>query len=180
MKSTVAVLALLVCVTWAAPVQEDEAPTKTAVEVSESKQQTDQLTDGLPKVAFSVGSGYEGTYGPFNTAVTLVFKKVITNVGNLYSPHTGIFKAPVRGVYHFSASVFGNTQTLVEVYLMKNGQRVFGMSESPKGSNMSMSRAINLLLEQGDEVYLNLRAHTQMYDDGQTYNTFSGFLLFPM
>ncbi|KAF7700911.1 hypothetical protein HF521_002076 [Silurus meridionalis] len=132
------------------------------------------------KLAFSVGSGIQGTYGPFNTEVTLSFTNVLTNVGNAYSSHTGIFKAPVRGVYHFSVSVFGNSDTYVEAYLMKNVQRIFGLSESPKGSNMSISRAINLLLEKGDEIYLRLRAGCQIYDDGQTYNTFSGFLLFPM
>lgn len=44
---------------------------------------------GTLNVAFSVGSGISGTYGPFNTDKTLNFNKVLTNVGNAYSPHTG-------------------------------------------------------------------------------------------
>ncbi|XP_053332297.1 complement C1q tumor necrosis factor-related protein 3-like [Clarias gariepinus] len=140
----------------------------------------DLTSTNTPNVAFSVGSGLQGTYGPFNTEVTLTFNKVLTNVGNAYSPQTGVFRAPIKGIYHVSASVFGNTDIWLEVYLVKNGQRVFGMSESPRGQNMSISRAVNLLLEQGDELYLRLKAHCQIYDDGQTYNTFSGFLLFPM
>lgn len=45
MRTTVAVLALLVCVTRAAPLHDgqDEAPTETAVDLFENKQQTEQF-----------------------------------------------------------------------------------------------------------------------------------------
>lgn len=42
------------------------------------------------KVAFSVGLNDAGQMGPFNTDVTLKFYKVFTNIGQAYSPITGI------------------------------------------------------------------------------------------
>uniref|UniRef100_A0A8C6UCL8 Cerebellin 10 n=1 Tax=Neogobius melanostomus TaxID=47308 RepID=A0A8C6UCL8_9GOBI len=60
------------------------------------------------QVAFSASlleSG-SGTLGPINAHTTLVFKHVVSNIGKAYSPHTGIFTAPVRGAYHFEFYLF--------------------------------------------------------------------------
>ena len=45
------------------------------------------LTD-QPKVAFSAGLG-QGQVGPYGSDTTLVYKRVITNIGNGYDPSTG-------------------------------------------------------------------------------------------
>lgn len=54
-----------------------------------SSDSSDFLISDIPKVAFSAGSGYNGNYGPFNMDVIMVFSRVITNIGNAYSPNTG-------------------------------------------------------------------------------------------
>ena len=46
------------------------------------------LTD-KPKVAFYAGLTNNGHVGPFDSTTTLVYKRVITNVGNGYDPSTG-------------------------------------------------------------------------------------------
>lgn len=62
----------------------------------------------------------------------------------------------------------------------KNQQEHFQAHDIPQGSHESVTRSINLLLEQGDEVYLKLQANCQLYDDGNMYNTFDGFLIHPL
>lgn len=53
--------------------------------------QTDQ------KVAFSAGFTDSGAVGPFNTETTLVYSRVITNIGKAYSPITGNFHRVTAG-----------------------------------------------------------------------------------
>ncbi|TSV15232.1 Complement C1q-like protein 2 [Bagarius yarrelli] len=133
------------------------------------------------KVAFSAGSGYQGDFGPFNTDVNLVFKTLLTNIGNAYSPNTGVFRAPVKGIYHFTFTVFGLRNThFIGAKFYKNNHLYFIAHDVPKGNHESVTRTINLVLEEGDEVYLKLPANYQLYDDGNIYNMFDGFLLIPL
>uniref|UniRef100_A0A8C6SVK2 Cerebellin 10 n=1 Tax=Neogobius melanostomus TaxID=47308 RepID=A0A8C6SVK2_9GOBI len=96
--------------------------------VTETQVQTLTRNRAVGQVAFSAsllasGSGHTG---PFNTDTTLVFRGVVSNIGNAYNPHTGIFTAPVRGAYHFEFYVFGSGGSHDSVVgLEKNGEHVF-------------------------------------------------------
>uniref|UniRef100_A0A3B1IHJ9 C1q domain-containing protein n=1 Tax=Astyanax mexicanus TaxID=7994 RepID=A0A3B1IHJ9_ASTMX len=139
------------------------------------------LTD-TPKVAFSFGSGVSGTLGPFNADTVLVFRKELINIGNAYSPITGVFTAPLRGVYFFRVNVFGSSTYWTGGNLFKNQEQIFHLSDYPdEGRNEYASNGVSLLLEKGDLVYVTHLAGRQIYDHNfDNHCTFNGFLLFPM
>uniref|UniRef100_A0A8C9SYU1 C1q domain-containing protein n=1 Tax=Scleropages formosus TaxID=113540 RepID=A0A8C9SYU1_SCLFO len=132
------------------------------------------LVAAFPKVAFSAAlrvSG-SGNTGPFQTNTALKYENVFTNFGSSYNPSTGVFMAMVKGVYYFHFTAFsiisGGAST--NVVLMKNGERSVSIASS----------AAVLQLEAGDNVHVQLMAGTLVYDDMGYYNSFSGFLLFPI
>uniref|UniRef100_A0A3Q4HG36 C1q domain-containing protein n=1 Tax=Neolamprologus brichardi TaxID=32507 RepID=A0A3Q4HG36_NEOBR len=64
-------------------------------EVASPKTEIDKLKQQLQvtQVAFSASllDQGEGDTGPFNTQTTLIFKHVVTNIGNAYNKHTEVF-----------------------------------------------------------------------------------------
>ncbi|KAL6472156.1 hypothetical protein MHYP_G00183440 [Metynnis hypsauchen] len=134
-----------------------------------------------PKVAFSFASGLNGHLGPFNVDTTLVFSKEITNTGHAFSPITGVFTAPLRGVYYFRFNVLGQSSShRLVVGLFKNQDRILYVTEFPQGSNEYAVGGAALLLQKGDQVYVKLSSHSQIFDNSNNHCTFSGFLLFPV
>ncbi|XP_051256976.1 complement C1q tumor necrosis factor-related protein 3-like [Dicentrarchus labrax] len=129
-------------------------------------------------VVFSAAAEGSGHIGPFNTDTTLVFKAVKTNIGNAYSPSTGIFAAPVPGIYYFTFFYHAAGSQEVFLTLMKNNEDVVRTADhrtSHDGADNG-GNAVFLQLKQGDQVYLRLRANAHVW--GMQYlTTFSGFLV---
>ncbi|XP_053186853.1 heavy metal-binding protein HIP-like [Scomber japonicus] len=140
------------------------------------RENTDQ-----PKVAFSLGLSDYGQIGPFNTDITLKFSKVFTNFGQVYSPTTGLFTAPVRGAYYFSFNLLDSrSNAWRDVFLYHNDKRVLWSANYSAFSYESVSNSLVLQLEKGDVVYLVLPAAHTLYDDTNNRTIFNGFLLFPL
>ncbi|XP_073695365.1 uncharacterized protein [Garra rufa] len=123
-----------------------------------------------------------GHTGPFTTDITLTYRNVFTNIGNAYNPITGIFTAPLKGVYMFRISLYanGNQATPSTVYIIKNGERLVVAHGYQAGGAVNSSNGVVLLLEVGDVVYVSLRSGKWIYDDSNNHSTFSGYLLFPL
>ncbi|KAF4114275.1 cerebellin-4-like [Onychostoma macrolepis] len=136
------------------------------------------------QIAFSAGlmQSSSGNIGPFTTDIPLTYRNVFTNIGNAYSPITGVFTAPLRGAYMFRISVYGpaSQATPSTVSIIKNGQHVVIAHAHQAGNVVNSSNGAVLLLEVGDVVYVTLLANRRISDSQSNHNTFSGYLLFPL
>ncbi|XP_062376315.1 complement C1q-like protein 2 [Sardina pilchardus] len=123
-----------------------------------------------------------GNTGPSSVATPLVYRHIFTNVGNAYNPNTGVFTAPVRGVYNFVLFVLGAGHASIPtgVTLHKNGEHVVIAWSNQPSRYDATSNGASLLLEVGDVVYVKLWPNSWVHDDHNHHTTFSGHLLFPM
>ncbi|XP_026017295.1 complement C1q tumor necrosis factor-related protein 3-like [Astatotilapia calliptera] len=164
--------------------QEQEAKLK---KVETQKTEIEQLKQRLQarQVAFSASLVEHGggTYtGPFNTETTLIFKRVVTNIGNAYNPYTGIFTAPVRGVYNFELTLHGHGDIAypTAARLFMNKELIFTAWEHQTTHSPSASNGGSLLLDAQDQVYVRLWAGARIFDDDNHHTSFRGHLLFSM
>ncbi|KAF3697759.1 Complement C1q-like protein 2 C1q and tumor necrosis factor-related protein 10 [Channa argus] len=136
---------------------------------------------GQPRVAFSASLQINGNIGPVNIIYPLVYRNVLSNIGGHYSPHTGYFTAPVRGVYYFAfTSICWASSESSGGSLYKNGKHIVSWYGFSKNHPTSGSNSAILMLQAGDMVNVHLWSKQMISDNENNYSTFSGFLLFPM
>ncbi|XP_076112102.1 complement C1q-like protein 4 [Mytilus galloprovincialis] len=103
---------------------------------------------------------------------TVVFDKIFTNTGDAYDSKTGIFRAPVKGLYYFDCT-FLSFGTQLHLILMKNNNRLtYGHSFSNRDAG-SMSGTLEL--EIGDKVFIQHYPKSQVLQDD--YSSFTGYMI---
>ncbi|KAG9283506.1 complement C1q-like protein 2 [Astyanax mexicanus] len=162
--------------------QESLKDLKNSLKITENNVNILKKENQERKVVFSasLSGGEWANHGPYSTDVTLVYKHVFINIGNAYNPVTGIFTAPVRGVYEFKIYVFGYSGRPVSVSLQKNGHHVTGAHALQDQHDVNSSNGVSLLLEVGDVVCVKVNANAWVYDNTNHVTTFSGQMLFPV
>ncbi|XP_041921436.1 complement C1q-like protein 3 [Alosa sapidissima] len=117
--------------------------------------------------------------GPFTVGKTLVYKHIITNMGNVYNPNTGFFTAPVKGVYDFNFYVYGGGGPIgIGAYLRRNREKLVMAFTGGDDHSINASNGVSVLLEVGDVVDIYLPANHRIIDNGNHHSTFRGHLLF--
>jgi len=109
---------------------------------------------------------------------TIAFDRVVTNVGNAYNPHVGVFNAPVTGIYVFSVSLLSYPGHTTGYRLYKNDDFLSNIYLQTPGAGQyeSTSQTAVLQLNKGDDVTLrNMKSDEMLH--GNNYSTFAGFLV---
>jgi hypothetical protein len=111
---------------------------------------------------------------------TFVYDHIITNSGNAYNNHNGMFTAPVRGIYAFYSSLLTGAGKSMELEIVHNGSvfcRLYSgdMNFWGPGFNMAI-----IELNVGDTVWVrvNVFAHDAGVTIDSRFTSFSGFLLY--
>lgn len=96
--------------------------------------------------------------------------------------NSGLFTAPVRGVYHFEFHIYGHGSSTnpTAAILVKNGVQIFATYEKQPEGGQKTSNGVTLLLNIGDVVFMRLLANSWVHDNQEHHTTFSGHLLFTM
>ncbi|XP_039638143.1 multimerin-2-like [Perca fluviatilis] len=147
-----------------------------------TESRVDSLIKENAKVAFYAALTDSGGVGPYSTPTVLKFSKVFTNYGAAYSPTTGFFTAPQKGVYYFRFTICGHTaEGHMGVQLFLNGRLMMSNLQSRYNGHFEyLSNAVTLELNVGDELHLVLPQEHAIFDNNTNHSTFSGFLLFKM
>ena len=129
-------------------------------------------------IAFSA-SRTAGTLVQTGTNTTIVWNSLRLNAGGAYSNSTGIFTAPVNGVYFFSWFGMNNNGGIFACELHKNGVTTLTnpFASSASGQYAGNSGSGVLELAAGDQVTIVLAPNCSMYAVGNAHNGFSGFLI---
>jgi len=158
----------------------DASGTNTAMTIN-----SDGVVSTSARPAFSAYRDSTTTEG---LTGTVIFNGVYSNVGSHYNTSTGIFTAPVSGLYQFNFVGFGSNDTSgnylaagssVMVSLMTSST-VFARTYTAAASsaifpNMSFSAAIPL--NANDEIYISVGSSYVYSDASDAYLRFSGYLV---
>ncbi|XP_061165635.1 C1q-related factor-like [Saccostrea echinata] len=143
---------------------------------------TNSSTNTRKQVYFSAGISKITNSSIWNINSVIVFNIVISNEGGTYSASTGVFTAPVDGVYVFSCFILADKTTFF-AYLEVNGLRKFNvLGLTPPSAVDDVDSAGNLAilhLQQGDKVLMRRTggSNIRTVEDAPS-TTFSGFLLY--
>ncbi|XP_060583988.1 uncharacterized protein LOC132740155 [Ruditapes philippinarum] len=113
----------------------------------------------------------------------IVYDSVNLNLGGGYHHLSGIFIAPVSGIYLFCTSILAEAHKNIDVGIIKNGIQLAGAYGESGGDTYydQGSASVAVQLNVGDEVWVENRwpADAQIHGQG-LHTSFTGVLVVPM
>ncbi|XP_061195822.1 complement C1q tumor necrosis factor-related protein 3-like isoform X2 [Saccostrea echinata] len=132
-----------------------------------------RITNMTKKVAFTVG--VTSSSSSWNSG-TLVFDRIVYNIGGGYDSSTGIFTAPVNGHFVFFVNVQNDNRSEIYTYLVLNGSTkvtTLANNSYQAGPNLAVLR-----LQKGDRVWVKHWSGIGYFTNSDApVTTFSGFLI---
>ncbi|XP_071147178.1 complement C1q tumor necrosis factor-related protein 6-like [Mytilus edulis] len=106
------------------------------------------------------------------------FDKVWTNNLNAYDVNTGVFTAPIAGLYHFSAVVMSEAGKNLFLHLWHNDAKTAASYTHGDGFKTGTFDVV-LNLEKSDRIYIRCRGNDnqRIFSNVDRYITFSGYLI---
>ncbi|XP_052778251.1 cerebellin-1-like [Mya arenaria] len=109
----------------------------------------------------------------------IIFENVILNQGNGFHSQHGVFIAPQAGIYLFTASLLHEAQSFaMHAAIVHNGIMVAKFHGYNEWEQFSQTVIISVNV--GEEVYVRNIAVNNEIIHGDSYSTFSGFLLWQL
>ncbi|XP_045207702.2 complement C1q and tumor necrosis factor-related protein 9A-like [Mercenaria mercenaria] len=108
------------------------------------------------------------------------FDSIITNEGSGYDNSTGIFTAPVGGLYQFTVHICSYKGKHSPIALVLAGKEIAKSVIYDKNESSCSSSGTIVRMESGEKIWIKCTAGSssyRLYQDTHRMNTFSGILL---
>ncbi|XP_045195286.1 heavy metal-binding protein HIP-like [Mercenaria mercenaria] len=107
----------------------------------------------------------------------IVFDDIVTNVGNAYNNHQGVFIAPVSGLYLITTSILSGPNKEIWADIVVNGTEIVRLNgRGTDGRHGNGAQTVVIALKKGDDVSVqNVRTDDDYW--GDKYSSFGGFLI---
>uniref|UniRef100_A0A3Q4G907 Collagen, type VIII, alpha 2 n=1 Tax=Neolamprologus brichardi TaxID=32507 RepID=A0A3Q4G907_NEOBR len=115
------------------------------------------------------------------SGMPIKFDRTLYNGQNAYSSSTGIFTAPLSGIYYFAYHMHVKGTSLWVALYKNNVPATYTYDEYKKGYMDQASGSAVLELKEGDQVWVQMPSDQAngLYSTEYIHSSFSGFLLCP-
>ena len=109
---------------------------------------------------------------------TVIFDKVLLNVGNAYNQKTGEFTAPVGGVYSFNWKTLTYSGKYFVTEIVHNGKPIALNHCDGRGISTGYASTSNqaiIRMKKGDKAWIRTHSSYGIYARGGNWSNFSGY-----
>ena len=145
---------------------------------------TDQLAvDASGRVTMPYQPAFSAYYSGFGNFtynagnIVAEFNATRFNIGNHFNTSTGVFTAPVSGVYAFYFNGYNNSTSYARWLLLKNGSDAFGGQGAITQSGDAICVSGAVYLNASDFVRIQAVYNGQVLYQQSEHTTFSGYLI---